>query len=353
MTQRTGTRWRTRSRVAALAAAGALAAATALAAAPAAAQPVSAQDQAAAQALFDEGRALAAAGKHAEACPKLEESHRLDPAIGTQYYLAECLEGLGRTASAWTLYLQVGDLAAAAGQSARASYARQRAEGIAPSLVRLAIRVPDALRSVPGLRVERDGSLIGPAQWGAAVPVDPGRHTVVVTAPGKKPWRHEVDASAPGTTVAVDVPPLEEAPGAPAAGAAAPPLAPAPRPAPAPRADAAPWSTQRVLGLVVGGAGLAAAAVGAGFGVHAMAKRDASNDGHCDAQDTCDPEGLGLREQSLDAARVSTIAFVGAGLALAGGAVLFFTAPSGREPAAEPSVRVSVGPLGASVDGRF
>ncbi|WP_437547273.1 hypothetical protein WME97_44955 [Sorangium sp. So ce367] len=350
MTQRTGTWWHARSRVAALAAAGALAAATALAAAPAAAQPVSAQDQAAAQALFDEGRALAAAGKHAEACPKLEESYRLDPAIGTQYYLAECLEGLGRTASAWTLYLQVGDLAAAAGQSARASYARQRAEGIAPSLVRLAIRVPDALRSAPGLRVERDGSLVGPPQWGAAVPVDPGRHAIVVTAPGKKPWRHEVDASAPGTTVAVDVPPLEDAPGAPAAGAAAP--APAPRPAPSPRADAAPWSTQRVLGLVAGGAGLAAAAVGAGFGVHAMAKRDASNDGHCDAQDYCDPEGLGLREQSLDAARVSTIAFVGAGLALAGGAVLFFTAPSRTEPAAA-QVGVSIGPLGASVVGRF
>ncbi|WP_437876233.1 hypothetical protein [Sorangium sp. So ce513] len=346
-----GPRWRWRSRVAAFATAGALAAATALAAAPAAAQPVSAQDQAAAQALFDEARALATAGKHAEACPKLEESYRLDPAIGTQYYLAECLEGLGRTASAWTLYLQVGDLAAAAGQSARASHARQRAESIAPSLVRLSIRVPDALRSVRDLRVERDGSLVGPPQWGVAVPVDPGRHTIVVTASGKKPWRHEVDASAPGTTVAVDVPPLEEAPGAPATAVGAPPLAPAPRPAASPAEGAAPMSTQRVLGIVVGGAGLAAAAVGAGFGVHAMAKRDASNDGHCDAQDYCDAEGLGLREQSLGAARVSTIAFVGAGLALAGGAVLFFTAPSGERAA--PQVGVSLGPLGASVRGRF
>ncbi|WP_437733446.1 hypothetical protein [Sorangium sp. So ce1335] len=352
MTQRTGPRWRTRSQVAALAAAGTLAVATALAAAPAAAQPVSAQDQAAAQALFDEARALAAAGQHAEACPKLEESQRLDPSIGTQYYLAECLEGLGRTASAWTLYVQVGDLAEAAGQSARASYARERAELIAPSLVRLSIRIPDALRSVPDLRVERDGSLVGPPQWGAAVPVDPGRHTIVVTATGKKPWRREVDASAPGTTVALDVPPLEEAPGAPAAAAATPPPAAAPRPAPPSAADAARWPAQRVLGLVVGGAGLAAAAVGAGFGIHAMAKRDASNDGHCDAQDVCDPEGLRLRGESLDAARVSTIAFVGAGLALAGGAVLFFTAPSRSEPAAA-QVGVSIGPLGASVVGRF
>ncbi|XXY17061.1 hypothetical protein WME88_53405 [Sorangium sp. So ce216] len=349
MTRRAEPRWRVR--VAARAAAGALVVAFALGAPPAAAQPVSAQDQAAAQALFDEARALAAAGKHAEACPKLEESQRLDPSIGTQYYLAECLEGLGRTASAWTLYVQVADLAEAAGQSARASYARQRAERIAPSLVRLAIRVPDALRSTPDLRVERDGSPVGPAQWGAEVPVDPGRHAIVVTAPGKKPWRHEFDASAPGTTVAVDVLPLDEAPGAPAASLAAPPVASEPRPAPAPAAGAAPWSTQRVLGVVAGGVGLAAAAVGAGFGLHAMAKRDASNDAHCDAQDYCDAEGLGLREQSLDAARVSTIAFVGAGLALAGGAVLFFTAPSGKRAAAQ--VGLSIGPLGARVEGRF
>ncbi|WP_437682420.1 hypothetical protein [Sorangium sp. So ce131] len=330
----------------------ALVAAGALAAAPAAAQPVSAQDQAAAQAIFDEARALTAAGNHAEACPKLEESQRLDPSIGTQYYLAECLEAIGRTASAWTLYLQVGDLAEVAGQSARAKYARDRAERIAPSLVRLTIRVPDALRAVPDLHVERDGSVVGAPQWGAAVPVDPGRHTVVVTAPGKKPWRREVDASAPGETVAVDVPPLADAPGAPTPDSAAPPLAP-PRPAGSAPAAAAPGSTRRLVGVVVAGAGLAAAAVGGGFGVRAMAKRDASNDGHCDAQDACDPEGLRLRQQSLDAALVSTIAFVGAGLALAGGAVLFFTAPSDRVPAAEPSVHVSIGPLGASVGGRF
>jgi hypothetical protein len=107
-----------------------------------------------------------------------------------------------------------------------------------------------------------------------------------------------------------------------------------------------------VLGLVVAGVGLAAAGVGAGFGVHAMSKRDASNDGPCDAQDLCDPEGLRLREETLDAARVSTIAFIGAGALLAGGAVLFFTAPSPSEPAAA-RVGLSIGPLGARVVGRF
>ena len=59
------------------------------------------RDPAAAQALFDQGRDLMRQNKHAEACPKLAESNRLDPAIGTLFHLADCYEQSGRVASAW------------------------------------------------------------------------------------------------------------------------------------------------------------------------------------------------------------------------------------------------------------
>jgi serine/threonine-protein kinase len=47
----------------------------------------SAADKAAAEALFDHGVRLMKQNNFAEACPKLEESDRIDPAVGTLLYL--------------------------------------------------------------------------------------------------------------------------------------------------------------------------------------------------------------------------------------------------------------------------
>src|SRR4051794_40657418 len=47
-------------------------------------------DKVAAEALFDEGKLLAKAGKYSEACPKFAESLRLDTGIGIMLFLADC-----------------------------------------------------------------------------------------------------------------------------------------------------------------------------------------------------------------------------------------------------------------------
>jgi len=67
-------------------------------------------DVAAAQALFERGRALMAQRRVAQACPLFEESQRLDAGIGTQYNLANCYEAMGRFASAYTTATTVGVL---------------------------------------------------------------------------------------------------------------------------------------------------------------------------------------------------------------------------------------------------
>src|SRR3954470_4044560 len=49
-------------------------------------------DRAAAQALFDQAKELLARDNVTGACPKLEESQRLDPTSGTLINLADCYE---------------------------------------------------------------------------------------------------------------------------------------------------------------------------------------------------------------------------------------------------------------------
>ncbi|XXY50648.1 hypothetical protein WME91_05840 [Sorangium sp. So ce269] len=182
-------------------------------------------DTAAAQALFDAARQLMAQGKYADACPKLEESQRLDPGIGTQFNLAACYEQLGRTASAWSTFLDVAGAAKAAGQLEREKVARQRATALEPKLIRLTITAP--ADAPADLQVKRDGALVGRAQWGTPVPVDPGKHTIEASAAGRAPFARTVDLARAGATETVAIPPLPA--GAPAR-AAAPPASGAAQP---------------------------------------------------------------------------------------------------------------------------
>ncbi|WP_437594847.1 hypothetical protein [Sorangium sp. So ce1000] len=203
-------------------------------------------DTAAAQALFDAARQLMAQGKYADACPKLEESQRLDPGIGTQFNLAACYEQLGRTASAWSMFLEVAGAAKAAGQPEREKVARQRAAALEPGLIRLTITAP--ADAPADFQVKRDGALVGRAQWGTPVPVDPGKHTVEASAAGRAPFARSVELTRAGASETLAIPPLPAGDAAAPAGgtpvptrAAAPPAsgAPAPARAAAPRATGA------------------------------------------------------------------------------------------------------------------
>src|SRR5512132_2297148 len=166
----------------------------------------------AAQQAFDEGMKLLDKGKTADACPKLEESQRLDPAMGTQFRLAECWEKLGRTASAWALFRQVVSEAQAAGREDRAAVSIARAAALEPRLTKISILVAPSAR-VPGLIVRRDGAVVDEALWGRGVAVDPGDHLISASAPGKKSW--EAQQQARSGLVEVTIPMLAPGAGAP------------------------------------------------------------------------------------------------------------------------------------------
>lgn len=297
---------------------------------------------AAAEVLFQDGKRLYDAGDYPKACLKFEESQKLDPGMGTLYRLADCHERIGRTASAWAAFREVAASARGAGQQARAEDAKKRADALEANLARCEIHVAEP--DTPGLVVKRGAVLVGRGQWSVALPVDPGEVVVQASAPGRKPVRIAATA-APKATTRIEVPALEAVPAE---------VAP-PKPNPAvdtktaelaePQRDG---STQRTLALVAGGAGVVGLAVGSIFGFVSIGhKNDAEADNHCDAANTCDGVGLAARKDAISAGNVSTIAFVAGGVLLAGGAVLWFTAPKASASRASRTARAGLVPYGA------
>jgi hypothetical protein len=278
--------------------------------------------------LFDDAKGLMAQRRFAEACPMLQESQRLQPAGGTLMFLALCFEGEGRTATAWTRFNEAMSAARRDGRPDRARVAREHITALEPNLVRVRIVVDGPAADVPGLAVARDGEGISRGLWGTAVPVDPGKHVVTATAPGRRAWEQSLDLSEPGQTLALSVPVLEGAP--PVAAPTAPPPAPPPSTAAlvAPSPVSRPGSRQRTVALWVGAVGLAGVAVGTGFGLEAIAKKGES-DGHCPGGATggCFADGVAASKTAVTFGNLSTVAFAAGGVALAAAGVLWLAAP--------------------------
>jgi hypothetical protein len=291
--------------------------ATLLAAAPLpvhADAPASATASAESQALFTEARALADAKKYAEACPKFEASLKLEPGVGTRFYLADCYEHIGRLASAWAMF---GNAEEQAQSKAQEEQAHKRAAALQHRLVRVVIDVPEKVRGLRGLVVQRGEATLTSGQFGTAVPVDPGTIAISATASSKKRWAVSLEATKEGATLTVQVPMLEEVE---ASVAIAAPSDSASRPS--------PWSTGRIAGVAVAGLGVVTMAFGGGFGGAAIDMKNASErDNHCDQAGSCDAVGLGIRNRGRGMGDISTALFIVGGVFAAGGVALYLVAP--------------------------
>ncbi len=293
---------------------------------PGAAAAQSAADPVAARALFQDARKLVAAKQYEQACPKFEESLKLDPGIGTMFNLGDCWEHVGRTASAWSEFLDAASAAKNAGQADREKVARQRAAGLEAHLSRLTIGVaaPDA-----GLVVHDGTRTVEPSVFGVAIPVDPGSHTIEATAPGKKPWQSVVQVAPDGASVTLAVPALATDETATASAAAPVPAAPPPAPAAENDVDRPAGSTQRTAGWITGGVGVAGVVVGAVFGLVASSKNSQAK-GLCPTL-ACPNQGdfdqhASLVDSAKTARTVAIVGFAAGGAALIGGTVLIVTA---------------------------
>jgi serine/threonine-protein kinase len=317
-----------------------------------------------AEALFDEGVKLMKSGNFQEACPKLENSQRVDPAVGTLLYLGECYEKLGRAASAWATFREAQSAAESSGQTKRAQTAKQRVERVEKDLAYLIIEVADATKSLPGLRITRGGIDAGTSIIGAPVPVDPGDVKIEVSAPGYQNYVVTVSVQArsrqsmqvPALAVKEEVKPVAPPEAAPAQPA---PVAPAPIApvSPAPAAEEGGMSTLAVLGLVVAGAGVVGAGVGTFYGLRAMSEDKKADEGSCNANICQEKTDFDHADKAVSSAKIANIAIgVGGGLFLAGG-LMFLFAPSSEPKKEGAGVRVTprVGPgfAGIGVEGRL
>jgi hypothetical protein len=276
---------------------------------PAGATPSS--NEAAAEALFGEARTLIESGRIEEGCGKLEASQKLDPGTGTLIHLADCYEKLGRTATSWARFREAASRAARDGRTDWESVAKTRAAELEPKLAKLRIDAPQ------GVVVKRDGDEIPAAALGTALPIDPGEHVLVASAPGKRSWTGRVTSVA-SSLAEVKVPPLEDDPDAAAREA---------------EHATSSGSSLRTVGYVMGAVGIVGVTVGVITGLSAISLNNRSKQ-ICPSNGVCaDESARADNDSARSSATISTIGFVAGGLLLAGGLALVIAAPSSRAPA--------------------
>jgi hypothetical protein len=299
-----------------------------------------ARDAAAATELFAKGRAAMKQQDFGTACAAFEESQKFDPKVGTLLNLADCEEHVGRLISARSHWQQAADLAHAA-SDARESVARQRFNAVDPRVAKLSVKLaPDAPANAA---VKRDDVALGPGSLGVPLPLDPGPHSIVVTADGYD-----------SQTTAVSLVEGQAAEVVVSLGAKHPPPPPPPSPVATPLPPPRSGTTQRVLAVSGAGLGVAGVALGTVFGLIAKSNNDASMaNGACDANNACNVPGLASRDAAVRDGTISTIAFAAGGAFLVAGVVLWFTAPSTAKAESASRAGLRLAPAGATLVGAF
>jgi hypothetical protein len=182
-------------------------AATAVAILLAVARPAAADagDNPKAHALFLEGRAALDKGDYPTACAKFTASLALAERASALLNLAQCEQIQGRLVAALA-HWQKGIALLPPGDD-RVAVSRERAAALAARVPRFTLELDAA--APPGTRVEVDGADADLADLRSGKPLDPGRHTIVLIAPGHAEQRATVilvEREAKTVTLAISPP---------------------------------------------------------------------------------------------------------------------------------------------------
>jgi hypothetical protein len=285
--------------------------------------------------LFRAGEKKFDSGQYQEACNDFSESLRLGPKLGTLLNLALCHETVGKPATAWSEYHHGAAWAAQNGQKDRHDFAQSHALALETKLPRVLLQLPR--ESAIGA-VEVDGEPLPDSRWYLPVFLDPGEHSVTISAPGKQRSSVKFRVTNSPTEQLVNVPALADDVA----------LEPKPAPAGVPASD--PDHTRRLTGIVLIAAGGAGLALGLTFGVLAVVKRDDIGSRCADVR--CTADGAQAYRDAQSNATISTVStLIGLGAGAAGGWLFFTSRPAdpGTLPRAGPRVGVMPRPGGAEL----
>jgi len=256
--------------------------------------------------LFREAEAFFDFGDIARACSTWADSLRVQPKLGTLLNLALCHETLGRIATAWKQFHYGAAWAAQNGQKDRQKFAHDHASQLEPRLPRLTLQLdPDQHYAT----IEIDGEPLPEPEWVLPFYVDPGAHTIAVTAPGKLRKVLPVNVTAAPSSQTIVVGQLDD-------------FVRPPPPPPPPRYERT-WMTNAGIGAVVAGSGMLLSSMY--FGYRAADGRDDLR-GRCDGN-RCLATGITAYERVQSDANVSTWLGLGGLVVLGAGAALIVYDP--------------------------
>jgi hypothetical protein len=288
-----------------------------------------------AESLFREGKRLSNERKFAEACPKFAESYKLDPGLGTLLNLAICHESEGKPATAWAEFSEASSRAKREGDSDRAQLADEHVRALEPKLSHVSITLSPGA-AVPGLIIKFDSRELASAALGLPIAVDPGKHVVEASAPGKEASTQAFDTPSTATKLAVTVPVLKDSASAPAAVIAPASTAPAVT-SPPPPAESSGSNTGAIVSGAVTGAFLVGSVV---TGVLYSSKRSDFDDANANN----DPSRFDKRDSAQTLGTVNAV-LVGGTLVSAGFFVYFLVSGSKHESPPASAGRLRLTPV--------
>jgi hypothetical protein len=275
----------------------------------------------------------------------MEKSYQLAADFKTQYWLARCKTTIGHLASASRIYRElIDELGKRAGDASRAAsdveddrkriqVARDELAQIEGDVAKITVQLGAAVKAIAGLRVRHNGEGIPITALDQPLSVDPGTHTIEVSASGFISWSMVKELSNGGHHT-VSLAKLDRRDTARVVINQGPRL-------------------QRIFGWVTGGIGLAGLIAGGAVAIVAKLEYDRSSSG-CDDQG-CNQASRDQQRQARLKGDVATGLLIGGAAFATGGLVLLLTAPqekgeqkkTERSKSAELSLRAY--PLGGAM----